>query len=109
MDHGESLCRSRDELRSEIQRTLSFAEEQMLSGRYDLLILDEIFVAVRQGFISTGEVLALLDRKPEQVELVLTGRYAPPEIIQRANLVTDMRMVKHPYQNGTLARVGIEY
>jgi cob(I)alamin adenosyltransferase len=109
MSKGESLCRSRDDLRREIQKMLSYAEEQMLSSQYNLLVLDEIFIAIHQRLISTQQVLDLLDRKPDPVELILTGRYAPREIIQRANLVTEMRMIKHPYQEGILARAGIEY
>jgi cob(I)alamin adenosyltransferase len=106
---GDNFTKSREELTEETQRTLTYAEEQMLSGRYDLLILDEIFVAIHKGLISTGQVLDLLEKKPNPVELILTGRYAPPEIVQRADLVTEMHIIKHPFNQGIRARPGIEY
>jgi cob(I)alamin adenosyltransferase len=81
----------------------------MLSGRYDLLILDEIFVAIHKGLITTKQVLDLLEKKPGSLELILTGRYTPSEIVQRADLVTEMRMIKHPFNQGIAARCGIEY
>ena len=106
---GDNFTKSREELNEEAQRTLAYAEEQMLSGRYDLLILDEIFVAIHKGLITTEQVLDLLDKKPESVELVLTGRYAPTEVVERVDLVTEMRMIKHPFNQGIAARRGIEY
>jgi cob(I)alamin adenosyltransferase len=82
----------------------------ILSGqRYDVVILDEINVALRCGVISLDQVLALLDAKPPHVELVLTGRDAHPTIIERAHLVTEMRAIKHPYEHGVASRQGIEY
>jgi cob(I)alamin adenosyltransferase len=99
----------REQLSEEAQRTLAYAEKQMLGGMYDLLILDEVFIAVDKGLITTEQVLDLLEKKPEPLEMVLTGRYAPPEIVQRADLVTEMRMIKHPFSQGITARRGIEY
>jgi cob(I)alamin adenosyltransferase len=109
MNPGESRCASPEELRREIERTLDDAEAQLTGGNYDLLILDEIFIAIKYGHLTTGRVLELLDRKPATVELVLTGRYAPAEIMARADLVSEVRLVKHPYQQGIKARPGIEY
>jgi cob(I)alamin adenosyltransferase len=106
---GDSFKKSNEQLGQEVQQTLAFAEKEMLSGKYDLVILDEIFVAISQSLISTEQVLALLDKKPDSVELVLTGRNAPKEIVQRADLVTEMLMIKHPYTEGTNGRRGIEY
>ena len=106
---GDNFTKSREELNEEAQRTLAYAEEQMLSGRYDLLVLDEILVAIHKGLISTEQVLDLLEKRPGSVELILTGRYTPPEIVQRADLVTEMRMIKHPFNQGIHARPGIEY
>ena len=106
---GDSFNKSLAQLSEEAQRTLAYAEEQMLSGNYDLLILDEIFIAIYKGLISTGQVLDLLEKKPNPVELILTGRYAPPEIVERADLVTEMHMIKHPFNQGIRARPGIEY
>jgi cob(I)alamin adenosyltransferase len=107
--NGSSFTKSRDQLSAEAQRTLTYAEDQMLNGGYDLIILDEIFVAIHKGLISTQQVLELLDKKPISVELVLTGRYAPPEVVKRADLVTRMEMIKHPFRQGVPARRGIEY
>ncbi len=106
---GGRLTEPQEKLCEETQRALALAEEQMLSGQYDLLILDEIFIAIHRGFITTNQVLELLEKKPDPLELVLTGRYAPPEIVQQADLVTEMRMIRHPFKQGISARRGIEY
>lgn len=88
---------------------LRYAAEVMASGDCDILILDEVNVALDFGLITLDEVLRLLDAKPPQVELVLTGRNAHPEIVRRADLVTEMLDIKHPYAEGVQARRGIEY
>ncbi len=82
--------------------------EALECGKYDVVILDEINVAIFMGIISINEVLELLDKKPEGVELILTGRYAHDEIIERADLVTEMKQIKHYYEKGVVARCGIE-
>ena len=109
MSVGDSLKKSKEQSKKEAQQTLAYAEKEILSGKYDLVILDEIFIATSQGLITVQQVTDLLDAKPASVELVLTGRKAPPEIIQRADLVTEMLMIKHPFTEGTDARRGIEY
>jgi len=78
-------------------------------GRYDVVVLDEINVALDYGLVSLQQVLALLEARPGHVELVLTGRNAHPEVVRRAHLVTEMRAVKHPYDAGIDGRKGIEY
>ncbi len=78
------------------------------SGAYDVVILDEISIATYFNFFTTEEVLNLLDKKPIGVELILTGRYMPEEIIERADLVTEMKEVRHYYQQGVEARLGFE-
>ena len=78
-------------------------------GGYDLLILDEIGIALHYGLVDTAEVLALVRDKPAGLELVLTGRRMPGEILQAADLVTEMREVKHYHARGVPARRGIEY
>jgi cob(I)alamin adenosyltransferase len=80
----------------------------MLSGDYDIVVLDEANVSIWFGILETEDVLALLDEKPAHVEVILTGRRAPQALIDRADLVTEMREVKHYYQQGVMARVGIE-
>ncbi len=98
-----------EEHRSAAGRALEFAREQMLSGKYDLIILDEVNGAITAGLLSVESVLKLIDDKPEDLSLVLTGRNAAPEIVARADLVTEMREIKHPYQKGILAQKGIDY
>ena len=78
-------------------------------GGADLLILDEIMAAMRYGCITLQESLSLLDTRSEKTELVLTGRGAPAALIERADLVTEMKKIKHYYDAGLLARRGIEY
>ena len=106
---GDSFKKSKELLSREARQTLAYAEQEIRSGKYDLVVLDEIFVAISQGLITTKQVEELLDSKPASMELVLTGRNAPPEISQRADLVTEMLMIKHPLTEGTSARRGIEY
>jgi cob(I)alamin adenosyltransferase len=88
---------------------LARASEVLLSGEYDLVVFDEIDVAIAFRLLSEHDCLALIDARPMNVELVLTGRRASPALIERADLVTEMRDVKHYYNQGTLARAGIEY
>jgi len=91
------------------QEALALAEQVVKSGEYDIVILDEINVALNLKLIHLDEVLELLKNKPKHVELILTGRYAPKEIIEAADLVTEMKEVKHPFNKGYKAREGIEY
>lgn len=88
---------------------LEHAREVVVSGEYDLVILDEVNVALEFGLINLADVLSLLDQRPPRVELVLTGRWAPRELISRADLVTEMLAIKHPYNDGVQARKGIEF
>jgi cob(I)alamin adenosyltransferase len=88
---------------------LAISRGILSSGRYDVVVLDEIDVAIWFGLVSTDEVLEIVDRRPRHVELVLTGRRAPDALVERADLVTEMREVKHYHSKGVLARPGIEY
>ena len=88
---------------------MSAAREAMLSGNYDLVVLDEVNVAVNFKLIELDEVVRLIGDKPQNVELVLTGRYADARLIELADLVTEMVKIKHPYDKGVKARKGIEY
>ncbi len=92
-----------------VEEAWQFASEKMMSGEYDLVILDEINYAMSYKMLDPGEVLKQLKQKPEMVHVILTGRNAPSSIIEFADLVTEMREVKHPYQRGILAQRGIEY
>jgi cob(I)alamin adenosyltransferase len=87
---------------------LAKAQEAMSSGKYDIIVLDEITTAHYFNLLSTQEILDVIARKPEGIEIILTGRYAPAEIIAAADLVTEMVEVKHYYQEGVVARDGIE-
>jgi cob(I)alamin adenosyltransferase len=100
---------SEEEHREAAERALDFSYQQMISGKYDLLILDEISGVVSTGLLPVVSVLKLIDAKPEELTLVLTGRNAAPELIERADLVTEMREIKHPYQKGRMAQKGIDY
>lgn len=91
------------------RQALDHARQILTSGDYDVLILDEINVALDYHLIGLQEVLTLLESKPEKVELVLTGRSAHPEIVKRADLVTEMLDIKHPFDEGVGGRRGIEY
>ena len=103
---GESFT---DEDREQAQAGLDHAAETVAGGEYDLVVLDEVNVALDWKLIHLEDLLSLMDEKPDQVELILTGRYAHPEVIARADLVTEMREIKHPYQKGLFSRKGIDY
>ena len=94
--------------RAAARRALEGLSEALTSGDYDLVIADEANVAVTLGLIEANDLVSLIDRRPEQVELVLTGRGAPDAVLARADLVTEMRCVRHYYDRGVLARPGIE-
>ena len=85
------------------------AEEAILSGQWDLVILDEINYAIGYKMLDPEKVAEVLRRKPEMVHVILTGRNAHPTIIELADTVTEMREVKHAYQKGIEAQRGIEY
>lgn len=88
---------------------LAYAKEMMAQNTYDLLILDEINVAIDYHLISLQDVVDLIQNKPERLELVLTGRYAAPELIKHADLVSEILEIKHPYQKGVTSRKGIDW
>ncbi len=97
------------EEKAEAKKAVQAARKAMLSGKYDVVILDEVNVAVAWKLIDIEEVIKLVQDRPENVELILTGRYADPRLIELADLVTDMVKVKHPYDKGILSRKGIDY
>jgi len=91
------------------KEALKVAEEIVESGGYDIVILDEINVALHLKLIELEEVTNMIKKKPENVEIVLTGRNAPEELIELADLATDLKEIKHPFNKGYQARKGIEY
>lgn len=90
------------------ERGFKFAIEKIFSSKYDLIVLDEINIALFYKLLKIPDILAVLNTLPPNIELVLTGRYAPQEILDKADLVTEMKEIKHYYNRGVLARIGIE-
>jgi cob(I)alamin adenosyltransferase len=88
---------------------LKQAEQAITSGDWDLIILDEINYAIKFGLITESDALHLLEVRPPELHLVLTGRDVRPALIERADLVTEMKLIKHPYQQGIKAQQGIEF
>ena len=88
---------------------LNTARQAMLSGNYDIIVLDEVNIVLDYGLIKPEEVIKLIEDKPPKVELILTGRHANPRLVQMADLVTEMLMIKQPYTRGIEARRGIDY
>lgn len=111
---GEGFIKGADESsldphRQAAQEALAAARKETAGGKYDMIILDEILYAVHYGLVALPDVLGIIDGKPAGLHLVLTGRNAPPEVMERADLVTEMREIKHPYQKGIQAQKGIEF
>jgi len=98
-----------NQLRASVSEALDEARRAMLSGDYDIVVLDEINNAVADGFADVGTIVEFIMSKPKAVELILTGRSAAQEVIDLADYVTDMKCVKHPFQRGIPARRGIEF
>ena len=110
--YGDIECIRRDQVTQkhmdQAKQGLIKARNAMLSGQYDLVVLDEINVTIWFGLLTVKQVLKFLDQRPESVEIILTGRNAPQEFIQYADLVSEIKEVKHYYNQGVLARDGIE-
>ncbi|MHC4291755.1 MAG: cob(I)yrinic acid a,c-diamide adenosyltransferase [Planctomycetota bacterium] len=105
MKDQQELQRVRDSIHTVMQEMETAAHEKY----YDLIVLDEIVFCLGEGLASMDDIKELIEHRDPRVELVLTGRGASDELIELADLVTEMRPVKHPYDNGTAARKGIEY
>lgn len=99
----------KQEDRQKSREALDLAEKILKEGSCDLLILDEINVALSKGLVSLDEVLNLIKIKPKNIELIFTGRNAPQELIDKADLVSVLRHLKHPFDKGIGPRKGIEY
>lgn len=94
---------------AEAHRGLEEARRALGSGKYRMIVLDEMNVAVDYGLVRVEDALGLIDSCPEGVELVFTGRAARPEFIERADLVSEVKEIKHPMQQGYVNRVGIDH
>jgi len=90
-------------------RAFERAREVVASGQYDMVVLDEILGSIKANLVTLDDVLTLVREKPRRLHLVLTGRDAPPELVDAADLVTEMRKVKHPLDQGIKAQRGIEF
>ncbi len=97
------------EEKEQAKQALATAREAMLSGDYDLVVLDEINIAIGWKLVELDEVVKLIQDKPPNVELILTGRRADSKLVQLADLVTECLKIKHPYDEGIPARRGIDY
>ena len=109
--YGQGFFINRKPLKEDItaaREGLKEMEEIMCSGKYQLIILDEADIATCYNLFSVDELLDFIREKPKEVELVITGRKADPRIIEEADLVTEMKEIKHYYQKGVQARDGIE-
>lgn len=98
-----------DDIRKECLEGLKFIKKIYQEKKYDLLILDEINISLHDGFLQEKEILEVLEKKPENLELILTGRDAAKRIIEKADLVSVIKKTKHPYDSGLKGRKGIEY
>jgi cob(I)alamin adenosyltransferase len=112
---GKGFCKikgdkySFEEHRDSAQDAIKLAREKMLSGKFDILILDEIHNAVELKLVDLPQVIELIDIKPLLIHLILTGRDAHSEVIKRAHTVTEMKEIKHAYQQGIKPQKGIDY
>jgi len=97
------------EEREQARQALEEAQRSLLSDKYDLLILDEVNVAIAWKLVDLEEVIELIKQKPDKLELILTGRYADEKLIELADLVTEMIEIKHPYRKGIMSRKGIDH
>lgn len=101
--------KQKEEHTREALRGLELAHQMIVSGEYDVIILDEILSALDLGLLQEGDIIDLIQKKPTMLHLVLTGHKKYPKIFKHCDVVTDMKMVKHPYYEGVLAQVGIDY
>jgi cob(I)alamin adenosyltransferase len=91
------------------QKGLHEIKKIILSGKYDIVILDEANIAVYYGLFSVQALIDIITQKPTETEIIITGRYSAPELIEMADLVTEMKEIKHYYTQGVEARIGIEH
>jgi len=101
--------KEKEELKEDIDKALQFCSRVVKNIECDVLILDEVMGALNNGLVPLNELLDLIKNKPDKMEIILTGRDVPQEIIDRADLVTEMREIKHYFKAGVAARKGIEF
>ncbi len=98
-----------DAVKKAVKAAFNAAKEKAASGSVDLLVLDEIMAAINGKWLDMAELIGFLDSRPDTLEVVLTGRNAPPALVKMADYVTEMLKIKHPFDAGCVARKGIEY
>ena len=91
------------------KEAIKISNEKIQSGKYDIVILDEINYAINLNLISVDDVLGIIKSKPKEIDLILTGNHVKDEIINIADLVTEMKEIKHPFQKGIKAKKGIDF
>lgn len=91
------------------RKAWEFGQEKMMSGRYELVVFDEINYVIDYQYLDPREVVEALKKKPEKVHVILTGRNAHPKVVEIADLVTEMKEIKHPFKQGVIAQRGIEF
>lgn len=97
------------ELKEITREDFQYARGSAMSGEYDVLILDEIMASISNGLIAVDDIAQLIRHKPEKLEIIMTGRNAPKELVELADYVSEINPVKHPFENGIPARKGIEF
>ncbi len=97
------------QIRDAVRKAIAVSVEEIKSGLYDIVILDEFNTVLKCGFATMEDAREIIHAKPERLELIFTGRGAPQELIDIADYVTEMRLIKHPFRNGIKARKGIEF
>ncbi len=109
MGRGFTWKCSKEDTCDAAAKAWQLATEKVMSGTYDLVVLDELTYLINYGLLCEDEIIALITGRPARVNLVITGRNASPGLLAAADLVTEMRLLKHPYTKGLKARAGIEY
>jgi cob(I)alamin adenosyltransferase len=99
----------KEKLREECLKGIEFIKKIYKEKKYDVIICDEILISLRDGFLNEEEIIKIMEEKPKNVELVLTGRYITEKIIEKADLVSEIKKIKHPYDKGIKSREGIEF
>ena len=102
-------AQDRGELQEAAEKGWALAREKISSGKYWLVILDELTYALNYNLLDQDEVISFLEQKPDTLNIIITGREANDRLIELADLVTEMKEIKHPYQQGIKAAKGIEF
>lgn len=97
------------DIKNECEKAVRLIAGIIKEKKCDMLILDELNVAIRDGYIEVEKIVGMLKNRPDKMEVIITGRYADKKILKLADLITDMRIVKHPYYTGIKSRKGIDY